>query len=68
MEPVNLRLGIAQRIQERAIGLGVKMDMSIYDGGSAWVKYATQSLKDAERAAKAHMNVAPKLKQFLAKS
>ena len=53
MEPVNLRLGIAQRIQERAISLGIEMDMSIYDDGDKWVKYAIQSLKDAERAAKA---------------
>jgi DNA repair photolyase len=52
MEPVNLRLGIAKRIQERAISLGIEMDMSIYDGGPAWVEYAIQSLKDAEKAAK----------------
>lgn len=55
MEPVNLRLGIAKRIQERAAepGINIEMDMSIYDGGPAWVEYAIQSLKDAERAAKA---------------
>ena len=53
MEPVNLRLGIAQRIQERAKKLKIDMDMSIYDGGEKWVQYAIQSLKDAERAAKA---------------
>jgi len=53
MEPVNLRLGIAERIQKRAKSLGVKMDMSVYDGGPKWVQYAIQSLKDAERAAKA---------------
>lgn len=53
MEPVNLRLGIAERIQERAIALGIDMDMPIYDGGPAWVEYAIQSLKDAEKAAKA---------------
>jgi DNA repair photolyase len=54
MEPVNLRLGIAKRIQERAAmpEINIEMDMSIYDGGPAWVEYAIQSLKDAERAAK----------------
>ena len=53
MEPVNLRLGIAQRIAEKAKDLGVEMDMTVYGGGPAWVKYAIQSLRDAERAAKA---------------
>jgi DNA repair photolyase len=55
MEPVNLRLGIAKRIQKRAAmpEINIEMDMSIYDGGPAWVEYAIQSLKDAERAAKA---------------
>ena len=52
MEPVNLRLGIAQRIAEKAKDLGVEMDMTVYGGGPAWVKYAIQSLRDAERAAK----------------
>ncbi|MGB6222604.1 SPL family radical SAM protein [Haloferula sp.] len=53
MEPVNLRLGIAERIARNAEKLGVTMDMSIYDGGPKWVEYAIQSLKDAEKAAKA---------------
>jgi len=53
MEPVNLRLGIAERIAERAKELGVEMDMTVYDGGPAWAQYAIQSLRDAERAAKA---------------
>lgn len=53
MEPVNLRLGIAERIGRNAKQLGVEMDMSIYDGGEKWIQYAIQSLKDAERAAKA---------------
>jgi DNA repair photolyase len=54
MEPVNLRLGIAERIQKRAAEpkINIKMDMSIYEDGDKWVKYAIQSLKDAERAAK----------------
>lgn len=55
MEPVNLRLGIAERIQKRAADpkINIDMDMSIYKDGDKWVKYAIQSLKDAERAAKA---------------
>ena len=53
MEPVNLRLGIAERIAERARELGIEMDMTIYDGGPLWAQYAIQSLRDAERAAKA---------------
>ena len=54
MEPVNLRLGIAERIQKRAAEpkINIKMDMSIYEDGDKWVKYAIQSLMDAERAAK----------------
>ena len=52
MEPVNLRLGIAKRIAERAKDLGVEMDMKVYDGGPLWAQYAIQSLRDAERAAK----------------
>ena len=55
MEPVNLRLGIAERIQKRAADpeINIDMDMSIYNDGDKWVEYAIQSLKDAERAAKA---------------
>lgn len=53
LEPVNLRLGIAQRIAARAKALGISMDMSIYDNGPVWLQYAIQTLKDAERAAKA---------------
>jgi len=29
------------------------MDMTVYDAGPEWVQYAIQSLRDAERAAKA---------------
>ena len=55
MEPVNLRLGIAKRIQKRAAepDINIDMDMSIYEGGEKWVRYAVQSLRDAEKAAKA---------------
>jgi len=53
MEPVNLRLGIAKRIAEQAMELGVEMDTEVYDGGPAWATYAIQALRDAERAAKA---------------
>lgn len=52
MEPVNLRLGIAERIQEEARKLGRDIDMTPYRDPFAWVHYAVQALKDAERAAK----------------
>jgi DNA repair photolyase len=53
LEPVNLRLGIAERIREEARKLGRDIDMTPYTDGVAWAKYAIQTLKDAERAAKA---------------
>lgn len=53
MEPINLRLGIAERIQDTAKSLHREIDTSIYDGGPRWVAYAVQCLRDAERAAKA---------------
>lgn len=51
VEPVNLRLGIAERIERSARKLGIEMDMTVYDAGPAWAEYAIQCLKDAERAA-----------------
>lgn len=53
MEPVNLRLGIAERIREEARRLGRDIDMTPYAGGPVWARYAIQSLRDAERAAMA---------------
>ena len=51
LEPVNLKLGIARRIEERAKELGIGMDMSIYRPGIPWAEYAIRTLRDAERAA-----------------
>ena len=53
LEPVNLRLGIAERIREEALKLGREMDMTPYTDRAAWAKYAIQTLKDAEIAAQA---------------
>ena len=53
MEPVNLRLGVAERIRGEAAGLGRTIDMNPYTDRIAWAGYAIRALKDAERAAKA---------------
>jgi len=53
MEPVNIRLGIAERIREKALSIGRDIDMTPYGGGDAWVNYAIRTLLDAERAADA---------------
>ncbi len=53
MEPVNIRLGIAQRIQEQALEVGKEIDMTPYTDKEAWAKYAIDTLRDAERAAEA---------------
>jgi len=52
LEPVNLRLGIAERIQLEARKLGRVIDMTPYIDSAAWAVYAVQTLRDAERAAK----------------
>lgn len=54
MEPVNIRLGIAQRIQQEAQKVGREIDMSPYrNEDNAWSEYAVKALLDAERAAEA---------------
>jgi DNA repair photolyase len=53
MEPVNLRLGVAERIRGEAASLGRTIDMIPYTDRFAWAGYAIRSLRDAERAAKA---------------
>ena len=53
MEPVNMRLGIAERIREEAIKIGKGINMTPYTDNNAWVKYAIRTLRDAERAADA---------------
>jgi DNA repair photolyase len=60
MEPVNLRLGIAERIQREAVKLGREIDMTPYTDTTAWARYAIGSLRDAERAA-AEAGVADRL-------
>ena len=51
MEPVNIRLGIAQRIQEEARRVKKDIDMTPYTDKAAWAEYAISTLLDAERAA-----------------
>lgn len=51
MEPVNIRLGIAQRIQEEARKIGRDIDMTPFKDPKAWSEYAIPTLLDAERAA-----------------
>ena len=51
MEPVNIRLGIAQRIQKEAAKLGREINMTPYTNSIAWSEYAISALRDAERAA-----------------
>jgi len=53
MEPVNLRLGVAERINAEATKLDRKIDMSPYLDSEVWAKYAIRTLHDAERAAEA---------------
>ena len=51
MEPVNLRLDIARRIEEEASKLGHAIDMTPYTDDKAWAEYAINKLREAERAA-----------------
>lgn len=51
MEPVNLRLGIPERIRAGAAALGREINMEPYTNGAAWSDYAINALRDAERAA-----------------
>lgn len=51
MEPVNLRLDIARRIQEEAQKAGYEIDMTPYTNREAWAHYAINKLQEAERAA-----------------
>jgi len=51
MEPVNLRLDIARRIQEEAAKLGRQIDMTPYTDREVWADYAVRKLREAEGAA-----------------
>jgi DNA repair photolyase len=51
VEPVNLRLAVAERVREEAQRQGRDIDMAPYSDSRAWADYAVQTLRDAERAA-----------------
>ena len=51
MEPVNLRLKIAERVQRSARERGHDIDMTPYTDSRAWADYAIRTLREAERAA-----------------
>jgi len=51
MEPVNLRLDIARRIEEEAAKRGRQIDMTPYTDREVWVDYAVRKLREAETAA-----------------
>jgi DNA repair photolyase len=54
MEPVNLRLGVAERVQAMSLKDkdGLKIDMKPFTDTTAWSAFAIQSLRDVERSAK----------------
>jgi DNA repair photolyase len=51
MEPVNLKLKIAERVERSARERGQEIDMTPYSDGRAWADYAIRTLREAERAA-----------------
>lgn len=51
MEPVNLRLQIAQRVQRSARERGHEIDITPYSDSRVWADYAIRTLREAERAA-----------------
>lgn len=51
MEPVNLKLQIAERVQRSARERGQDIDIAPFSDSRAWADYAIQTLRDAERAA-----------------
>ena len=51
MEPVNIRIGIAERIEAEANKISRHIDITPYKDKPAWAEYAIGSLLDAERAA-----------------
>lgn len=51
VEPVNLRLAVAERVREEAQRQGRDIDMTPYSDSRAWADYAVQTLRDAECAA-----------------
>lgn len=51
MEPVNLRLQIAERVQRSAREQGHDIDMAPYTNSQTWADYAVKMLRDAELTA-----------------
>jgi DNA repair photolyase len=51
MEPINIRDGIANRINERAMRAGGSIDIELFKNRKLWAQYAIQCLRDAEWAA-----------------
>jgi DNA repair photolyase len=51
MEPINIRDGIANRINERAMRTGGSIDLDLFKDRKKWARYAIQCLRDAETAA-----------------
>ena len=52
MEPVNIRLEVASRIQKSAARVGRDIDMSPFTDRDVWADYALLKLREAERAAR----------------
>jgi len=51
VEPVNLKLSIAERVRNEAQRQGHDIDMTPYSDSRAWSDYAIRTLREAERAA-----------------
>ena len=51
VEPVNLKLEIAERVPREAQRQGHDIDMTPYSDSRAWAEYAIRTLREAERAA-----------------
>ncbi|MEN8742925.1 MAG: radical SAM protein [Phaeobacter gallaeciensis] len=51
LEPVNLKLEIAQRVRREARRQGRDIDTTPYSDSGAWSDYAIRTLREAERAA-----------------
>ena len=52
MEPVNIRLEVASRIQKSAARVGRDIDMSPFTDRDVWADYALLKLREAEEAAR----------------
>jgi DNA repair photolyase len=51
MEPINIRLGVAARIEADAKARGKKINTNPYTNNETWAAYALETLRNAERAA-----------------